>query len=110
MALNLVEGNTAQQVKVVITRSDTGAAQDLTGASVAMYFKQKGTKSSLFTLTNSSTGTDLSSGICYFSFSSSQLDVEEGEYQGEIEATFSDGTVETIFDFVDFFVRAKTAR
>ena len=41
MALNLVEGNTAQQVKAVLTRSDTNAVQDLTGASVAMYFKKK---------------------------------------------------------------------
>ena len=110
MALNLVEGNTAQQVKVVLTRSDTGAAQDLTGASVALYFKAKGTKNSLFTLTNSSTGDDLTNGICFFSFSANQLDVEEGKYQGEVEATFSDGTVETVFDYVDFFVRAKTTR
>ena len=110
MALNLVEGNTAQQVKAVLTRSDTNAVQDLSGASVAMYFKKKGASSSLFTVTNSSSATDLSNGICYFSFGSSQLDVAEGFYQGEIEVTFSDGTVETLFDFIDFFVRAKTER
>ena len=110
MALNLVEGNTAQQVKAVITRSDTGAVQDLTGASVAMYFKKKGAGSSLFTVTNSSNSVDLSNGICYFAFGSSQLNVAEGFYQGEIEVTFSDNTVETLFDYIDFFVRAKTER
>ena len=66
MAINLVQGDTGPQVKVTLTRSDTGAVQDLTGATVVMRFRKKRATAVLFTLTNQSGDSDKSAGIALF--------------------------------------------
>ena len=64
MTYELVSGDTAPQIQATITRDDTGAVVNLTGATVRMYFRKKGTTTTLFTLV-SSTGS-FSSGIATF--------------------------------------------
>ncbi len=104
MTYQLVKDDTAPQIKATITRDDTGSAIDLTGATIRMYFRAKGGSSILFTLTAPVTG-DYSSGIVLFSFSSGNLNIDEGYYEGEIEITYSGGTVETVYKVLDFYVR-----
>jgi len=106
MVYALVKDDTAPQVKATLTRDDTGAAIDCSGGTVRMYFRAKGGSSILFTLTAADAGTDLANGIAIFGFSGSNLDQPEGYYEGEIEITYSDGNVETIFEVLDFYIRA----
>ena len=103
---NLVAQDTAPQVKATITRSDTGAVVDMTGATVRMRFRAKTTSSVLFTTTATNVGSNFTDGIAIFVFSSGNLNQPEGFYEGEIEITYANGTVETIFDLLDFYIRS----
>jgi hypothetical protein len=103
MAINLVQGDTGPQIKAAISRD--GTAEDLTGATAVLRFRKKKTTSVLFTLTSVSTSDQLAAGDLYFTFSAGQLDLDEGYYEGEIEIVNS-GVRETIYEIVDFFLRA----
>lgn len=99
----LVQGDIGTQVKATIYRDDDGSAVDLTGATVRFKFRKKGTTTVLTTLTPASA--DLPNGIVIFQFGSGDLDVDQGEYEAEIEATWSDGRIETRYDLIEFYVR-----
>ena len=89
-ALQLVQGDTGQQVKVTLTRSDTGNVIDLTTASsVTMHFRKKHASTVEFSITNSSGTTDQGNGIAIFVFSGTQLNLSEGAYEAEVEIVFS---------------------
>ena len=103
MTIELVQGDTGPQIKAEITRE--GVAQNLSGATAVLRFRKKKTTSVLFTLSTISTSDQLTAGDLYFSFTAGQLDIDEGYYEGEIEIVNS-GVRETIYELVDFFLRA----
>jgi len=41
-----------------------------------------------------------------FSFGATDLDLDSGYYEGEIEITYPSGTVETIYELLNFKLRA----
>lgn len=104
--LYLVQGDNGSQVKVVITRDDTGAAVDLTNATPTLKFKKKNT-SNVLTSINSSTSSseELEAGIALFQFDTAALDIIAGDYVGEVQITFSDGNVETVYEELEFTIR-----
>jgi hypothetical protein len=102
---NLVKDDTAPQIKATITREDTGAVVNMSGGTVKLKFREKNSSTILFTLTASTAGDNLQNGIAIFVFGSGDLSVSAGDYEGEIELTHSDGTVETIFELLNFLVR-----
>ena len=102
MAINLVQGDTGPQIKATITRDSS--AEDLSGATAVLRFRKKKTTAVLFTLSSVSTSDQLALGELYFAFSSGQLDLDEGFYEGEIEIVNS-GVRETVYEVVDFFLR-----
>lgn len=102
MTIQLVQGDTGPQIKAAITRD--GTAEDLTGATAVMRFRKKKTDTVLFTLNHASSDEQLEQGDLYFIFSSGQLDLNEGFYEGEIEIVNS-GVRETVYEIVDFFLR-----
>lgn len=101
----LVKNDTAPQIKATITRDDTGNVVDMTGATVRLKFRKRATTTVLFTLTANTDVNNLSNGIAIFTFGAGNLDVDEGYYEGEIEITYSNSTVETIYEVLDFHVR-----
>jgi len=103
--INLVQGDTGPQIKVTVTREDTGAAVDMSGGTVRLKVRKRGSSTLAFTLLALDTGTNLENGIALFTFNTGDLDVPPGNYQGEVEITFEDSTVETIYETLDFFVR-----
>lgn len=102
----LVKDDIGTQVKVTLTRADDGSVVDLTGSTPVMKFRAKGTTTILATLSNVSTSGDQASGIAVFEFSSGDLDVVEGKYEGEVEVTFASGAVESVYEILEFYVRA----
>ena len=102
MTIQLVQGDTGPQIKADITRD--GSAEDLTGATAVLRFRKKKTSTVLFTLNSVSSSEQLGLGELYFAFSSGQLDLDEGYYEGEIEIVNS-GVRETVYEVVDFFLR-----
>jgi hypothetical protein len=106
MIYQLVQGDQAPQVQAKLTRDDTGAAIDFSGGSCALKFRAKGTTAILFTLAAADVGGNFADGIAVFSFSGTQLDIDEGYYEGEVEITYAGGEVETVFEVLDFYLRA----
>lgn len=102
----LVKDDVGTQILATLTREDDGSAVDLSGATVKMYFRKKGTTAILATLTSISNQEDLALGRAIFAFANGDLDVDEGKYEGEIEATFTSGNIESVFEIIPFYVRA----
>jgi hypothetical protein len=102
----LVKDDNGSQLECRITREDTDAAVDLTGATARLKFRKKRTTTILFTLTNITIApVDLPNGQALFQFSGANLDLAAGLYEGEVEVTFSNSNIETIYEIIDFQVR-----
>lgn len=103
--IKLVQGDTRPSIICTLTDSTTGQAIGLTNATVRLYFKQVGAD----TLTATVVGSiiDPTNGkVAFFPSTAPQmLQGEAGEYQGEIEITFDDGTIQTVYDVLKFKVR-----
>jgi hypothetical protein len=100
----LVKDDTSPQIQVTITREDTGVAVNLSAATTRMKFRAAETTTVLATLTG--TAGDLAAGVVIFTFGSGDLNQTAGEYEGEIEVTFADSSVETVFEVINFTLRA----
>lgn len=103
--INLVQGDTGPQIKVTITREDTGEAVDMSGGTCRLKVRKRGASTLAFTLTATDVGDNLQNGIAIFAFSEGDLDIDPGNYLGEIEITFSDSSIETVYETLEFFVR-----
>jgi hypothetical protein len=109
MTYQLVQGDQAPQIQATLKRQDDNSIINFSGGSCALKFRVKGATATLFTLAATDVGDNFEDGIAVFSFSGTQLDIDEGYYEGEIEITYSSGTIETVFDVLDFYVRADFA-
>lgn len=78
---------------------------DITGVTVRVKFRALGSSGILDTMT--CTHISSADGTCFMEWNPTTLDVEAGTYEGEIELTYSDGTVLTLFDKLKFKVRAE---
>ena len=124
--IKLVQGDTRPQIKVVITDDATGAIVDVSGGSVRLKFRASGTTVTLFTLTgylqsgiedaNGNVTLSLSGqayavpgsgGRAAFQFLTGQLNVDPGSYEGEVEVTFSDSGIQTVYTPLKFQIRAQ---
>lgn len=106
MIYKLVSSDTAPQIKATITREDDGSVVNMEGATVRMKFRAKNTTPILFTLTASEIGDNLANGIAIFVFTTGNLEIDDGLYEGEIEITYPGGSTETIYEILEFHVRA----
>ena len=109
MIYRLIKDDTGVSIQATLTRENDGSAINCSTGTVRLKVRAKGATSTLFTVTAGNTGTNLENGIAIFSFVAGQLDLEEGYYEGEIEITFGDNTVETVFETLEFYVRADFA-
>lgn len=124
--IKLVQGDTRPQVKCVITDENTGTIVDLTSSTVQLKFRASGSTAVLFTLTGAllsgiedeagnvsqnmpgeAYNTPGKGGRVAFQFGVGNLNVDAGNYEGELEITFSDGSIQTVFVPLKFQVRAQ---
>ena len=102
----LVKDDNGSQLECIITREDTGAVVNLTGAVALLKFRKVRTSTILFTLTNITTApVDLPNGEALFQFSGANLNLAAGLYEGEVQVTFSNGNIETLYDTINFQIR-----
>lgn len=102
----LVKDDNGSQVECIISRDNTGLPIDLTGATAVLKFRKVRTSTILFTLTNlTNSQINLYKGQAVFEFSAANLDLEPGLYEGEIQVTFPNLNVETIYEVINFKVR-----
>ena len=101
--IKLVQGDTKPQIKVTLTDETTGEAIDITDSTPRLKFRAANTTTVLTTMVG--TVTAGASGECVFVWPSGALDVEPGDYEGEVEVTFEDNTVQTVYDLLKFKLR-----
>lgn len=105
--IKLVKGDTLPQVLVTLTDEVTGLPVNVTGASAVMRFRALGTT----TLIDTIVGTVLNgaNGEVVFAWGPTTLNVAAGDYEGEVEVTFSNGSRQSVYELLKFKVREDFA-
>lgn len=120
--IKLVKDDTGPPIIASITDKNTGLVIDLTGATVVMFFRQVGETTIKDTLTGTLlTGRLKADGInidlaapydvagaggrVSFALNATTLDTS-GNFEGEIQITYADTTVQTVYEKYKFTVRA----
>lgn len=120
--IKLVQGDTRPQLVLSLTDPTTGEPINITGATVRMRFRQIGSASVKEVLVGAtlpglvmpdgSVSLDApydqfgAGGRAAIDWTPTALDTA-GEFEGEIEVTFADGTAQTVFDTLRFKVREE---
>lgn len=105
--IRLVQGDTRPPLVVTLTDETSGSPINISGATVRLKFREVG-KTDL-TATIIGAVIDGPNGVAVFNWSSvpTALAGDPGDYEGEIEVTFSDSTVQTVYDLLKFKVRPE---
>ena len=119
--IKLVQGDTKPALVVSLTDEESGEPIGLNGTTVRLYFRELAGSTILATLVGAliagrvnTDGTITSTapydtpgagGRVQFNWGANDLNRDPGEYEGEIEITFSDGTKQTVYDLLKFKLR-----
>jgi len=119
--IKLVQGDTRPQI-VVDLKDQDGNPIPINGSTPKLYFRKAGTTTVLQTITGTPIvgfrddgGTLITAapynvpgvgGRASFNWPVGALNVEAGNYEGEVEITFSDLTIQTVYDKLKFKLRA----
>jgi len=101
-----VQGDTGPQIQVTITSAD-GTATNLTGGSVTLHFRAAGETTVLFS--RALAFLDASNGKAVLQFNAGDLNVDAGNYEGELETVLSTGLRETRYELLKFKIREDFA-
>jgi hypothetical protein len=103
--IKLVRNDTAPAIVVTIRDEVTGSTINISGASARLYFRQLGAQELQATVIG--TLLDPENGVCAFypSANPDMLSGPAGDYQGEVEITYADGTIQTVYTLLKFKVR-----
>jgi hypothetical protein len=103
--IKLVQGDTRPALVCNITDNTTGTAINITGATVRLKFRAAGGTALTATVTGSVTDGPNGQVVFYPASAPEMLQGEPGDYEGEIEITFSDSQIQTVYDTLRFKVR-----
>jgi hypothetical protein len=109
MTIQLVQGDTGPQLQFTITETTDGSAVDLTGATVTLHFRAKGTTTVLFSRTATILSPNAPLGIAILQFNNGDLNLTTGEYEGEVEVVLAGGLRQTIYEPLEFVLREDFA-
>jgi hypothetical protein len=102
--IKLVQNDTRPALVCTITDDVTGAAVGLTGATPRMYVRAVGSTTLQATLTGAVTDGPNGVAVFYPATAPEMLTVA-GDFEGEIEITFGDGQIQTLYDVLKFKIR-----
>ena len=103
--IRLVRNDTRPAIVCTITDETTGAAINVTGATVRLKFRAAGVETLTATVVGSVTNGTAGEVTFYPASAPAMLQGEQGDYEGEIEITFSDGQIQTVYDLLKFKIR-----
>lgn len=105
--IKLVQGDSRPSLVTTLTDHTSGLPINIIGATVVMNFREVG--AAVLTATVPASIIDGANGLCIFHWSAAptSLDGEPGNYEGEVEITFSDGTKQTVYEILKFKLRAQ---
>lgn len=102
--IKLVQGDSRPVLYLTLTDENTGDVIDITGADVEMKFRAAGSTTVLDTLAG---GVLVgAAGTCTIPWGATTLDVDAGEYEGDVQVTFADNTIQSVYTKLRFRVRA----
>lgn len=104
--IKLVRNDTAPQLRLTLTDSQTGAAIDLTGATVTLHLRAINTTTLLLSR-QAYIEPPATNGVAIVLWLAGDLDREPGDYEGEVQIQLQDGTIETIFTPLQFTIREE---
>lgn len=102
--IKLVQNDTRPVLVCTITDDTTGDPVVVTGATPRLYVRAVGSTTLQATVTGAVT--DGANGVVAFypALAPEMLDTA-GDFEGEIEITFSDGQIQTLYDLLKFKIR-----
>jgi hypothetical protein len=103
--IRLVQGDTGPQVRLTFTDETSGDPTDLTGATGTLYVRLVGSTTVVITRALYINPATAASGVAYIVWGAGDLNQDPGDYEGEVEITFSNSNIETIYEIIDFQVR-----
>ena len=103
--IKLVQNDTRPSLIATLTDETSGTAINIAGAVPRLKFRALG--ATVLTDTLVGTVTDGANGLCLFNWSPLSLAGAPGDYEGEIELTFADGKVQTVYDILKFKLRKE---
>ena len=103
--IRLVRTDTRPAIVCTITDDKTGVAVNITGATVRLKFRAAGAETLTATVLGVVTDGVAGQVAFYPASAPEMLQGEQGDYQGEIEITFSDGQIQTVYDPLRFKIR-----
>lgn len=106
--IKLVRNDTGPQLRFTLTDALTGAPIDLTSATVTLHFKAVNSNALLFSRP-AAVVPPATAGIAVLGWVSGDLNLDAGEYAGEVEVVVASGMRETIFDVLQFELREDFA-
>lgn len=105
--IKLVQGDTKPSLLVTLTDGENGPPLNLTGTTPVLKFREVGAE----VLTGEVPGSvvDPANGGCVFHWFSvpTILDGPEGAYEGEVEIGYPDGTKQTVYGILRFYLRKQ---
>jgi hypothetical protein len=102
----LVQGDTRPAIVCTLLDEVSEAPIGLTGATPRLNFRAPGSATILTTITGSVT--DGPNGVCVFHPATAPEMLDGfGYFEGEIEITFADGQIQTVYELLKFKVRQE---
>ena len=96
--IKLVQGDTRPAIVCTITDETTGDPINITDASGVMRFRPVGSTTLQATVTGAVLSGAAGQVAFYPASTPAMLTGDAGDYEGEIEITFSDGQIQTVYD------------
>ncbi len=103
--IKLVRNDTRPALAVTITDRETGLPVDVTGATVRLKFRAVGATALAASLVAIPVAPASGSVLFDWTDEPTALAGPAGDYEGEIETTFADGSVQTVFEVLRFRMR-----
>lgn len=103
--IKLVQGDTRPALVCNITDDTTGLAVNISGATVVMKFRATGSTTLQASVPGTITDGPNGQVTFYPASAPEMLQGEAGDYEGEIEITFSDSQIQTVYDVLKFRLR-----
>lgn len=103
--IKLVQGDTKPAIVCRLTDDTTGLPLGISGATVRLKFRAAGATTLAATVTGSVTDGANGEVVFYPASAPEMLQGDPGDYEGEIEITFADNTVQTVYDLLKFKLR-----
>lgn len=109
--IQLVKGDTGPEVKIELSRADTGAEFVAADSLLYLHIRRKGYTDVISTIQADATKSSPSLGVLVFSLQDFLEDsaVSEGFYEAEVEVSLLNGSSMSAYDRIDIKVRDEFA-